>query len=310
MSFNVSALNAYVDQSSKELGAAIVAGANTFDNGFVTIKEGIKGGSSLEMKFFANTLEWQSGACPATASGSTVFTVKNLATTLFNAYDEWCPDDLSGKFPVLLKAGASNEMDAPEAIVNDIVEQAKRDVALAAWQGQYASVGDIAAGISGWLKKLTATSYSASTFGVDGTYTTFSSGTAINIVDDLIANAPTAIYGKQMELHMSASFYNILKIALRDSQAIAFNFSDGSTDSFVMPGYDNVIVKRDDGLAGSKAVVLTNAGNLVLGTDLVTDQDNLRFGKDERLNKEWYRLAIAVGTEIAFPSQVGIYISA
>lgn len=112
MSFNVSSLNSYVDQNRRELLAAAVAGANTFDNDFVLIREGIKGGSSQEMKFFSNTIEWQTGGCPATPSGSTAFTVKNLSTTLFNAYDEWCPSDLSGKFPVLLRAGADNKLDA------------------------------------------------------------------------------------------------------------------------------------------------------------------------------------------------------
>ena len=312
MSFNTTALNSYVDQNRKELLAALVAGSNTFDNDFVLIREGIKGGSAQEMKFFSNTIEWQTGNCPSTASGSTTFTVKNLSTTLFNAYDEWCPDDLSGKFPVLLKAGASNQLDAGEAIVNNIVEQAKRDVAIAAWQGLYntSGTGDMAGVVSGWLRKLINTSYSSSTFTVDGTYTSFSSGTAIAIVDDLMANVPTAIYGKQLELHLSPAFYNTLKIALRDSSAIAFNFADGSTDEFTMPGYDNLRVKRDDGLAGSKAVVVTFAGNLVLGTDLVSDQDNIRFGHDDRVNKDWYRMAVAIGTEIAFPEHVGVYVSA
>lgn len=313
MSFVTSGLNAYVDQNKRELLAAMVAGANTFDNDFVQIREGIKGGSSQEMKFFSNTLEWQTGGCVA-VSGNTTFTVKNLSTTLFTAFDAWCADDLSGKWPVVLRAGASNNLDpaVAQTILDDISAQAARDIAIAAWQGLYNTngTGDIAGAVSGWLKKLVNTSYSASTFKPAGTYVSFSSGTAIAIVDDLMGQIPAAIANKPLELHMSQNYFNTLKAALMTNGNYGFNFSNSAPDEFVHPVYGNLRVKRDDGLAGSKAIVVTIPGNLVLGTDLKSDTDNIEFGHDGLTDKDYYRAKVAVGTEIAFPEHVGIYVSA
>jgi len=311
MAFNVSSLNQYVNQNSKELMAAAVAGSNSFENNHIRIVEGIKAGSAQEIKIFANTLEWQAGGCDLTPSGDTAFSVRSLGTTGFKSYTTYCGQDLASRFPVLLKPGADNQLDIDEAIANNIVEQAANSVSLAIWQGQYNSVGDIGAGVSGFLKKLITTSYSGSTFKPAGTYTSFSSGTAIAIVDDLLTNMPDAMLTMPLVLSMPAKFYNCLKLALRDSQSIAFAYgAEGSADSFVYPGFDNVVCRRDTGLTGAKVIVLTNAQNLIVGTDLMSDADNLKFGHNEEKGYDYHNISLALGTEIGFPSQVGIYISA
>lgn len=309
MSFNVSSLTAYVSENAKEMMTNIVAGANTFEGGFVRIEDGIKGGSSKRVHFYDPSLEYQLGACVNTTSGSTTFTEKTLAPTLFTSYDETCSEDMLSKwYSQFMKRGAnqSNDDQIAQAIADAIVAKAKRDYAVVAWQGLRSTANDMATQVAGWLYKLINTSYSSSTFTTTATYTSITTSNAIAIVDDLIANAPANIIGGEMHLKLSRAYFNTLKVALRNANNFNFGAQD-SPDSFVMPGYSNVTVFADDGLAAAKSIVLTVANNLILACDLMSDADDLTIDfVDNRKDKVFTRFKLAIGTEVAFPSNVGI----
>jgi hypothetical protein len=208
-----------------------------------------------------------------------------------------------------MPAGTLPDLSTEEVILNNISDQAQRDVAITAWQGKYGTASnDMAQQVTGWLRRLVNTSYSGSTFKPSGSYTGFNATNSIAIVDDLLSQLPANLEGKPLVLSVPGTAFKTLKIALRDAQAIAFNYSENSSDSFQMPGYDNITIKRDTGLQGTKVLVLTHAGNLVLGTDLMSDAQALNAGyRDNTKSKVFYKMGITLGTEIAFPENVGVY---
>lgn len=305
MAFNVTSLSQYVNQEKKTLLAKTVAGANDFATGAVQIISGIKGGSAEQMKFFSQSPTYQTAGC-ADISGTTTFTEKNVSTKLFIVHDAVCTDDLTAKLAKYVAPGAGSDVEIPNEVVDDLLKQIQRDVAVAAWMGGVATGNLLYTGVDGWVKRLTTT-YSGSTFKPTSTYTTFTSSNAIAAIDDLMANVPAAIANQNLILHMPVAAFNALKVALRNANYYNFGPQDSPTE-FVLPGYSNVTVRRSDGLAGYEYIVLTLAegGDLVYTVDLASDVETIEVWYDQTEDKVHWRVKFAMGTEVAFPEQVGV----
>lgn len=305
MGFSVSSLSQYVNQEQKTLLAAMVAGANSLNTGSVQVLEGIKAGSALQMKFFAQTPTYQTASCPD-VSGTTTFTEKNVTTKLFTVYDGVCTDDLTAKLTKYIPLGASSDIEIPNEIVDDLLKQISRDVEKTAWMGGIATGNLLFTGVNGWVYKLVNT-YSSSTFTTDSVYTAFTSSNAIAIMDDIMSNVPAAIANLNLRVSLPVSAYNALKVALRNANYYNFEAA-GSPDSFILPGYDNVEVMRTNGLAGYEYGVVTvaDAGDLVLTADLRSDIETIEVWFDKTDDKMYWRVKFALGTEVAFPEQVGL----
>lgn len=306
MGYNTSSVSQYIDANSTELMASLVAGGNAFVDANVKINEGIKAGTITRKKFITNTVYYAIDGCSTPASGATNFIERDCATTQFVLFDGTCSSDIDDKLAKFLKAGADDgDFELSPEVVDHILAIVNRDVAKAAWQGGTASSNVIEQNMDGWLKRLVNTSYSASTFG--STAATFTSANAVAGVDALMATVPDALQDKGLILSLPASRFNALKVGLRNANY--FNFgAQGETDRFVLPGYDNVTVKREDGLSGVLYGVLTvaDAGDLLWNVDLKSDSDKIEVWYDKTDDKLYHRVKFSVGTEIAFPSQVGI----
>lgn len=307
MGYNTSSISQYVDQSSKELLAAIVAGSNTFNASSVRVVPGIKAGSAKQMKLFSNTVNYVTSSCPSTVSGATTFVERLLSTDLITVFDGTCSDDIDDKLSIYLPAGASGQgdFDLPTEIVDDILAIVSRDNAKAAWQGGTIATNMLFNTVEGWLYKLKNTAYSAETFGT--TAGTFTSANAVAGADALVATIPAALASENFLMHMPAAYFNALKVGLRNANYYNFGAQDDAT-SFVLPGYSNITVVRDDGMAGATDIVLALAdgGDLIWSVDQMSDQEKVEVWYDKTDDKLYHRVKFAVGTEIAYPSQIGI----
>lgn len=311
MAFNVASLSQYIDQSSKDIIMSVVAGANTLVSPFGTIliKEGIKGGSIQQIKIGANTVEFQLGACVSTVSGGTAFSAIDLGTTTYTHYAEFCGQDLSSKFPVLLRAGATSEVDMPKIVMDDYTAKMQNAIGLAAWRAGYLAYStDLQ--ITGWLTQLINTSLSASTYTVAGvggspSVSPFSAANAVATINTLAANRPAALYNLPVEFRMDPAAFEQLKLGY-----IAANnyFFDPAADPFRMKlnGLVNCYAVADFGLAGAKAIVAVAENGLAFGTDLVSDTDGIATGYDARLNKTWMRMTFSIGAKVVKASEIGV----
>lgn len=307
MSFNVSSLSQYIDQSSTELLVNMVAGANTFDSPVILVKEGIKGGSIEEIPLFSNQLEFQPGNCVSTPSGGTTFTKVQLGTTTFTHYDEFCGQDLSARFPKLLRAGATSEIDMPTVVMDDYTKQTQNLVAKAAWQGLYNGyTSDLS--IAGWLQQLVNTSISGSTY-KKTIGTTFSAGNAVQMINEFVSSRPTALYAESVEVRMGPEDFEALKQGYISANNYHF---DPTADKFRMPlnGFTDVVAVADFGLAGSKAIVAVATNGLAFGCDLKSDKDSIATDYDKRLNKTWLRITMSIGAKVAKPGDIGVFLHA
>lgn len=312
--FDVSALTAYVDENLKELMTTMVAGASDFETGHFRIETGIKAGSSRRLHFFEPTLEWQQGNCVSTPSGGTAFTEKTLTVEGFSHFDQMCYDDFYSKwYSQFLRngalAGSEGDSSLEGAMIEKMASIAANQVAVAAWQGGWSGAGttnDISNQVDGILKKLNAAPYVTQVVKLTSVGA-FTSSNAIAIIDGMVATATTALAGVQQTISMGYAPYNALKVALRNAQAIAFNFNIEDQKEFRMPGYDNIIIRRSDGLLNANAIVMTHDGNFIMGTDLVDDKRNFKFGYNDEYDRVWNRCKLSLGFEIAFPSQVTMY---
>jgi len=85
-------------------------------------------------------------------------------------------------------------------------------------------------------------------------------------------------------------------------------FVPGNIDTYKLLGYDNILVRRDDGLASSKVALLSVAdkGNLILNVDAEGDTGEVSVWYDKTKDKTMYRIKFALGTQIKFETEVGV----
>jgi hypothetical protein len=172
------------------------------------------------------------------------------------------------------------------------------------WQGNTASgfTGSTKA-FDGWLTIIKKGGYTTG-----GTKAKFSGGTVVASVESILGKTfaahPTYIDGCYM--FMSPAQYSIYYRQLFQLNsvidALTIN-TERQPQSFVIPG-TNVLVQSTNGLAGVNDIVVTRDGNLVIGTDLVSEDDFLKL---EYLNEQqcWRLEAVyKLGAQVARVSEV------
>lgn len=136
-SFVVSGLTDYIENKRDALVRSAVLGRTpnyTLDR--VTKRFGIKTSERLNYLDVAPVLQDGRG-CGFTASGSTEFSERELVTAIYKVNDEWCPDNLLGKFAENQVAIAAGKERLPfeEEIANEIVDGVADQVERLVWQG-------------------------------------------------------------------------------------------------------------------------------------------------------------------------------
>lgn len=307
--FNVSALADHIKNSQREMLSAMVAEADTIKSGKVAIMDKIK--YKQRIPFFSKNLVWQSGNCVGddSTSGSTVFTEKELEVAQITHYDKSCIDDFNTKWmgDFLPKGSTYSDADYPQEIADNMVELTAEDIEIAIWIGGYANTSEGLNGqVDGWMKSLVNTAYSASTFGATSSVSSWTTSNAAGYVSELYQNAPASIASKALNLFLSRKNYNILKEALLTAfpNYTEVNRVEG-VESFTHPIYTNMEIYPTHGLDGINAVVLTNDGNLVVGTDSLDDME-VTLGYIEHEDKVFERIKMKLGTEVKFETQVGV----
>lgn len=312
--FSTSNLAQYVDQSGKEIIFNAVAGANWLDSGMIRVVEGVKAGTIVDIHKGSNTMEFQIGNCVSTASGGTSFDKVQLTTTLFTHFDDnYCGQDLSDKFPQLLRAGAEGVVNWPATVTADMEKQTQNKIGLGYWQSSYNSfVTDFNLNGGGLCYRLFRTTASASTYTVNGVggnptlASPFTASTAVANINALLLRRPTALYQVPLEVRMAPEDFEQLKQAY--ITANSFNYAAAIQDPFRMGlvGFTNVTAVCDFGLAGSKAIVVLAPDTVAYGCDLLSDQEQIAVGYDARLNKTWVRICVAVGAQVIKAGEIGI----
>lgn len=297
-SYVVSGLTNYVETEKDVLIRSAVIGRNpnyTLDR--VSKKFGIK--TSDRLNYMSVTPALQDGlGCSFSPSGSTQFSEREIVTKIFKVNDEWCPDDLLGKFAENRVAIAAGKERLPfeQEITNEIVDGVADQVEKLVWQGATSanSGTDL---IDGFLTQALHQD-SASTITVTG-----SSATSVY-------NQIKAVYMALPEEILEDAFIAVSPGMFRQyiQELVAANLyhydpANGAINEMFIPGADVKVVKVK-GLAGSDKIYASTWKNLVAGMDMMSDSEEFKLWFSDDADLYRLKLRFNLGVSTFFPDLV------
>lgn len=304
--FVVSGLTAYIEQSKdvllKNFGLVGIATRRR-----IGIQTGIKFKEHLHYLDLAPTL--QSGSeCGFSAAGTATLTERLIQVADIKVNMDICPKHLVGKYAEYLVRINANENDLPfeRYIVDGIIAEVNKKIEKLIWQGDTSQSSDAdIKWINGFVKQM-ATEYSSLA-------AAYISGSALAHGTSAY-NAVKAVYEAMPEETLARGGVIFVSPALfrefcQDLVAKNYFHYSGPVNEFpdevVFPGSDVKVIKTP-GLAGTTLPTLvgTFADNLVYGTDMENDNEDIKiwYSDDDDLWK--VKLNWATGVAYHFPGQV------
>ena len=295
--YDISRLAAYVKTNADVILKDVVLGSVEGDSVANMRKQlGVK--TKEKLNYLNVTPALQNGKdCGFNASGSTVFSDRDITVKTIKAQDEYCDRDLLGKFAESLVNIAAGKETLPfEAqIVDEVVKGIRKQIEKIVWQG------DTTLGIDGLIKI-------ADTGGADNASTvkvSIASGTDIY-------EAVKAVYLAIPEELLDKAFIGLSPANFRAfTQAMVeknyFHYSgpqDANVNEFIFPG-SNVKVKSIQGLSGVNDKIYASVwDNLVYGTDLLNDEEVVNAWYDPNTELFRYTIRFNAGVSTLFPDEV------
>lgn len=295
--YDISRLAAYVKTNADVILKDVVLGSVEGDSVANMRKQlGVK--TKEKLNYLNVTPALQSGKdCGFNASGSTVFSDRDITVKTIKVQDEYCDRDLLGKFAESLVNIAAGKETLPfEAqIVDEVVKGIRKQIEKIVWQG------DTTLGIDGLLKM-------AASGGTDSASTVnVSIAKGTNIYE-----AVKAVYLAIPEELLDKAFIGLSPANFRAfTQAMVeknyFHYSgpqDANVNEFIFPG-SNVKVKSIQGLSGVNDKIYASVwDNLVYGTDLLNDEEVVNAWYDPNTELFRYTIRFNAGVSTLFPDEV------
>ena len=297
--FNVSGLTTYVETNKDVLIKNLVLGLAKGDTIRNLRKQlGVKTKERLNYLDVDPAIQ-DGSACGFNASGSTVFTEREIETAQMKAQDQYCDKDLLGKFAEYQVKIAANkdaaDMPFEGEIINEVVEGINEKLEKLVWQGAKSN-SDL---IDGFLTQAEGAD-SASTITVTGSSAT----TIYNRVKAVIEAIPEDILDKAV-VFISPANYRKLGFELVENfkyNADLFNGKIEDRDVF-FPGTE-VRIHKTLGLKGSDKIYASAWENMVYGADLENDQEKVRFWYDDNSELFKYSIHWNSGVKTLYPDMV------
>lgn len=296
--YTVSGLTAYVEVNKDVLIKNLVLGLAKGD----TIRN-LKKQFGIKTKERLNYLDvdpvLQDGsACGFNASGSTVFSEREIETAQLKAQDQYCDRDLLGKFAEYQVKIAANkdaaDMPFEGEIINEVIEGINEKLEKLVWQGDK-SGSDL---IDGFLTQAEGAD-SASTIMVTG-----SSATSMYArVQEVIMAIPEDILDKAI-VFMSPANYRKLIFELVEKNLYHFPVGAEIEDRDVYFPGSEVRIHKTMGLKGSDKIYASAWENMVYGADLENDQEKVRFWYDDNSELFKYSIHWNSGVKTLYPDMV------
>ena len=299
MAFSLSTMTAYIEENKADLITKAILGAKTLGLG-VDIRTGIK--SSAKIPVLESTVPFQAAACSFTSSGTTTINQIEIATVGIQFAEQFCLNDLNVYFTQkYLPAGANvDSMSIAQNIIDRKIAQVAKNVEQMIWQGK-TTYGNstVLKQLNGWL----ATIDTAGT-AVAATPSTLNSTNVLTIFDDVYSKVPAAAIANE-PIVAFCGYDTFRTLAAKITSTYGIYGSQYTTDNvwnnweLVYPG-TNMVVKAVPGMnadnttetgilpvAVKNRIIATYASNLVYGTDLQSDTDNMEawWSKDDRVWK-------------------------
>jgi hypothetical protein len=309
MAFSFDTMTAYVEENRADLISKAILGAKTLGLG-VDIRSGIK--SSEKIPVLESTVPFQAAACSFTSSGTTTFSQVSIATVGIQFAEQLCLNDLNTYFTQkYLPAGANiDSLSIAQQIIDRKIAQVAKNVEQMIWQGKTTYTNStVLKQMNGWLATIDAGSP------VAATQSTLNSTNVLTIFDDVYSKVPAAAIANEPIVAFCG--YDTFRIlAAKITSTYGIYGSQYTTDNvwnnweLMYPGTNMKVVAVpgmnndnavDTGVlptAVKNRIIATYASNLVYGTDLQSDTENMEawYSKDDRVWKLFgaFRAGVAV----------------
>lgn len=309
--FLVNTLPDYV-QTNREV---IIKSFGLVGNGtrrYIGLQTGIKKDAYLNFLDLSTVLQ-DGSDCSFNPLDSINLTQREINTAAIKVDGQICPETLLGKYAeYLVRVNATeNELPFEQYILDMLVAQINKKIEKLMWQGDTSSNDPDLKWIDGFLAQ----------FAADNSVVTVSIASGSSAYEGIQA-VYMALTDEAIErgavIFAAPSIYRAFIQDLISLNYSAYAGPNGTDpDEFLFPG-STVRVVRAAGLAGSLKIVGTFGDNLVYGTDMENDHEDvdLWWSQDDRVFKyevKWnsgvsyhFPDQVVVGTFAAAPSALGI----
>jgi len=308
MALNVAALPDFNNEVAGKIVLDTVYTGNTTE--YVSVQEGIKYQEPLNL--ISVTPFFQGGDSVTTASGSAVFSQRNITVTKRTAYDSWNLQTLTDKYLGVsaLPAGSYEEtMTILNDLTSDLVKKAQQANDTFLWGAVSGSSTDSnsnvvaeADGFKALISGSTAGVVEATGVGAN----VITGSTAYAQLTSMLADADANIIdAEDLTFFMGTKVFQRVISGLTTQNL--FHFDPTTVErrngfyEVPLPGYPNVKIVGVYGLGSSERVILGPASDMVVGTDLVSDTTNFQLWFDINSDTLKYRLRNKLGVQIGHP---------
>ena len=299
--FNLSGLAPYTDQVGGELLRKAILEGETAK--IIHVQPGVVGSQAINL--LNSNLVVQTGTCGWDASGSTIYTQRNIATCQYKVNESLCPRELSDYWlGQLLQPGDYNTTVPFEEEISILkTQQISQYCENLIWGAQSATTC-----FSGF-KELFAQQGTGTTTVTGGIVITgqsaIASSTALSQVDNLIEAIPDDVVNRtDWVVFMSHAAYRKYLINYRTANYYHYNPESSYEDFKTFHPATNILVHPVGGLNGSNLVCLVPAGYMVLGVNLLSDSETLKMWYAVDFDEVRVRSNFNLGVQIAWPQYV------
>ena len=305
MAFNVSSLTNYVNEQSTDLISRLYFEKTSSD--YFTLQSGVKKTDALHL--LAVTAFPQDGSgCSPTASGSVVFTNRDITVGQITYFDGFCMKDLIPKYTqILLRAGnaETEEMAFEAEIADSIIKTIMEHNETADWQGDTASGNVFINRYDGLIKIIGAAGTAIA--GNTSAATSITSGASGN-VDTIINNICNARPAKvksalNQVLFVGQDTFDKFVDTLNAKNLFNVDATSWANYSVSIPG-KNVTLVGVVGLDGTNRMFLGTSDNFFLGFDLQNDEEEFDMWYEKLEDKVYYRVKFKRGLQVAYPNEI------
>ena len=315
MSLNLVGLTAYVEQNAMDLIKEAVLKGRTVD--LVTVQGGIKSAATINR--ISTSLSAQAGACGWNAAGTTTLDQRTITVCDVKINEAICLNDLEAYYTqVNMNPGsyntaipfeqifAENKRDQIMALVEDLV-----------WRGNTSTGSGNLALCDGFVKLfdagVTASSghyvtYSTTALsgaGSGGAYSATSSN-IVELIDELARLIDTdVINAPDLHIFLSYADYRTYAKLLREKNLFAYTGAENQGQDFsqMHPG-TNIRVIAVRGLNTANRILLAEASNLYIGTDLLSDAEDFKVWYSQDFDEVRFLSKFKIGVQVAFIENV------
>lgn len=291
MSFDLTAFEAYVDESDEIITKTLFTGGDTAK--IARYELGVKGKRKL------TTIEGdailQKGTC-VTPDGVTSLDNVFIEVTPWTYHESFCVDELEGQLSNTMLAPGSNTESIPKPLEQKMVDvkmsSIQKQLELTYWQGDTAGTYDLFDGIIKAIDTLGTA--------IDGNT---SSATAITIdnidllVDDMIAVIPIDVKeDPTCEVELGNDTFDLFIQKMKKLNNYHFNAdNDGST--YIVAG-SNITIRKQRGLNGTDRMFASVGRNFVVGLDKKDEDKAVDIFYVKETDKVHFRTKAKSGTNV------------